>query len=88
MASSFALGSVAVGNMQKLVPLILEQINTRHDLQYLMLHSLKEVCLRLKSTFSVSFPHMIKLAVCSPSHKTDSEILEYQEYLTVGSLTY
>ena len=43
IAASLALGNVAVGNMHKLVPLILEKISTCVEIQYLLLHSLKEV---------------------------------------------
>jgi len=42
-AASFALGSIAVGNLQEYLPFILQEIGSRNKRQYLLLHSLKEV---------------------------------------------
>eukprot|EP00271_Cylindrocystis_brebissonii_P014460 TRINITY_DN35802_c0_g1_i1.p1 TRINITY_DN35802_c0_g1~~TRINITY_DN35802_c0_g1_i1.p1 ORF type:complete len:1264 (+),score=289.80 TRINITY_DN35802_c0_g1_i1:458-3793(+) len=42
-AASYALGSIAAGNHAKYLPFILSQINSQDKLQYLLLHSLKEV---------------------------------------------
>lgn len=42
-SASFALGSIAVGNLQEYLPFILEEIENRNKRQYLLLHSLKEI---------------------------------------------
>lgn len=42
-AASFALGNIAVGNLSQYLPFILGQIDSQSKLQYLLLHSLKEV---------------------------------------------
>lgn len=42
-AASFALGNIAVGNLAQYLSLILTQIDRQAKLQYLLLHSLKEV---------------------------------------------
>lgn len=42
-AGSFALGCVAVGNLNKFLPIILHEIESRNKRQYLVLHSLREV---------------------------------------------
>ncbi|CAG9132398.1 unnamed protein product [Plutella xylostella] len=41
-AASYALGSVAVGNLPELLPFILSEIDARPRRQYLLLHSLRE----------------------------------------------
>lgn len=46
-AASYALGSVAVGNLQEFLPFILNEIQSTPKRQYLLLHSLKEVCFLL-----------------------------------------
>lgn len=43
-AASYALGNIAVGNLPKYLPFILDQIDNQQKKQYLLLHSLKEVC--------------------------------------------
>ena len=43
VAASFALGNIAVGNLSKYLPFILNQIDSQSKQQYLLLHSLKEV---------------------------------------------
>ena len=43
-AASYALGNIAVGNLSKYLPFILDQIDNQQKKQYLLLHSLKEVC--------------------------------------------
>ncbi|XP_024525263.1 cullin-associated NEDD8-dissociated protein 1 isoform X2 [Selaginella moellendorffii] len=48
-AASYALGNVAVGNLSKYLPFILGQIDRQSKLQYLLLHSLKEVIARQSS---------------------------------------
>jgi hypothetical protein len=52
-AASYALGNIAVGNLSKYLPFILNQIDNQQKKQYLLLHSLKEVfrafCLNLIS---------------------------------------
>eukprot|EP00850_Spirogloea_muscicola_P001276 SM000004S15146 [mRNA] locus=s4:1584727:1593967:+ [translate_table: standard] len=45
-AASYSLGNVAVGNLAKYLPFILHQIDSHIKLQYLLLHSLKEVISR------------------------------------------
>ncbi|KAI5635757.1 TATA-binding protein interacting (TIP20) domain-containing protein [Phthorimaea operculella] len=42
-AASYALGSVAVGNLPKFLPFILQQIEAQPKRQYLLLHSLREI---------------------------------------------
>jgi len=42
-AASYALGNIAVGNLALYLPFILSQIDRQAKLQYLLLHSLKEV---------------------------------------------
>jgi len=42
-AASYALGNIAVGNLAQYLPFILIQIDRQAKLQYLLLHSLKEV---------------------------------------------
>lgn len=42
-AASYALGNVALGNLQEYLPFILHEIETQPRRQYLLLHSLKEV---------------------------------------------
>lgn len=42
-AASYALGNIAVGNLAQYLPFILNQIDRQAKLQYLLLHSLKEV---------------------------------------------
>ena len=42
-AASYALGNIAVGNLSKYLPFILDQIDHQQKKQYLLLHSLKEV---------------------------------------------
>jgi len=43
LAAAFALGSVAVGNLQVFLPLLLHELATRPKRQYLLLHALKIV---------------------------------------------
>uniref|UniRef100_A0A7N0ZXV2 Cullin-associated NEDD8-dissociated protein 1 n=1 Tax=Kalanchoe fedtschenkoi TaxID=63787 RepID=A0A7N0ZXV2_KALFE len=45
-AASYALGNIAVGNLTKYLPFILDQIENQQKKQYLLLHSLKEVIVR------------------------------------------
>lgn len=42
-AASYALGSIAVGNLQQYLPFVLQEIEAQPKRQYLLLHSLKEV---------------------------------------------
>lgn len=42
-AASYALGNIAIGNLALYLPFILSQIDRQAKLQYLLLHSLKEV---------------------------------------------
>jgi len=42
-ATSYALGSVACGNLAEFLPFVLNEIETQHKRQYLLLHSLKEI---------------------------------------------
>ncbi|CAM0946643.1 unnamed protein product [Alopecurus aequalis] len=45
-AASYALGNIAVGNLSKYLPFILDQIDSQQKKQYLLLLSLKEVIVR------------------------------------------
>ncbi|PWA68394.1 Armadillo-like helical [Artemisia annua] len=45
-AASYALGNIAVGNLPKYLPFILNQIDNQQKKQYLLLHSLKEAIVR------------------------------------------
>ncbi|KAK9134133.1 hypothetical protein Syun_013463 [Stephania yunnanensis] len=45
-AASYALGNIAVGNLSKYLPFVLDQIDNQQKKQYLLLHSLKEVIVR------------------------------------------
>jgi cullin-associated NEDD8-dissociated protein 1 len=45
-AASYALGNIAVGNLAQYLPFILNEIDRQAKLQYLLLHSLKEVIAR------------------------------------------
>ncbi|KAL3620764.1 Cullin-associated NEDD8-dissociated protein 1 [Castilleja foliolosa] len=45
-AASYALGNIAVGNLSKYLPFILDKIGNQQKKQYLLLHSLKEVIVR------------------------------------------
>ncbi|XP_044740859.1 cullin-associated NEDD8-dissociated protein 1 isoform X2 [Chrysoperla carnea] len=49
-AASYALGSVAVGNLPLYIPFILGEIETKPKRQYLLLHSLKEVITCMSAT--------------------------------------
>lgn len=51
-AASYALGSIAIGNLQQYLPFILQEIETQPKRQYLLLHSLKEVITYQSSTQS------------------------------------
>lgn len=42
-AASYALGNVSVGNLPKLLPFVLQEIDRQPKRQYLLLHSLKEI---------------------------------------------
>jgi len=42
-AASYALGNVTVGNLPKLLPFVLQEIEKQPKRQYLLLHSLKEI---------------------------------------------
>lgn len=42
-AASYALGSIAVGNLPQYLPFVLQEIETQPKRQYLLLHSLKEI---------------------------------------------
>ncbi|XP_021751471.1 cullin-associated NEDD8-dissociated protein 1-like [Chenopodium quinoa] len=53
-AASYALGNIAVGNLSKYLPFILDQIDHQQKKQYLLLHSLKEVIVR-QSTDKAEF---------------------------------
>eukprot|EP00484_Ammonia_sp_Unknown_P008564 CAMPEP_0197075724 /NCGR_PEP_ID=MMETSP1384-20130603/211754_1 /TAXON_ID=29189 /ORGANISM="Ammonia sp." /LENGTH=1301 /DNA_ID=CAMNT_0042514573 /DNA_START=883 /DNA_END=4788 /DNA_ORIENTATION=- len=49
-AASFALGNIAIGNMDKYVPSLIDMINKHADRQYLLLNSLKEIITHYSST--------------------------------------
>ena len=46
-AGSFCLGNVSVGCMDKYLPIVIEAIQANPNLQYLLLHSLKEIIKRI-----------------------------------------
>uniref|UniRef100_A0A6G1SA80 Cullin-associated NEDD8-dissociated protein 1 n=1 Tax=Aceria tosichella TaxID=561515 RepID=A0A6G1SA80_9ACAR len=61
-AGSFALGCIAVGNMNVFLPIILHEIESRNKRQYLILHSLREVITaghleQLESIWSLLMKH-------------------------------
>lgn len=66
-AASYALGNIAVGNLSKYLPFILDQIDNQQKKQYLLLHSLKEVGYRticqLWSLLSFSIIYVSELAL-------------------------
>lgn len=69
-AASYALGNIAVGNLSKYLPFILDQIDNQQKKQYLLLHSLKEVC-SFNNKIASEFPSLISDSVASsPSHET------------------
>ncbi len=47
-AASYALGNISLGNLGEYLPFVLNEIETQQKKQYLLLHSLKEVCARAK----------------------------------------
>jgi len=49
-AASFALGNIAVGNMEKYVPSLIEMIQQHSDRTYLLLNSLKEIITHYSTT--------------------------------------
>eukprot|EP00898_Chlorokybus_atmophyticus_P001722 jgi/Chlat1/2550/Chrsp175S02405 len=54
IAASYALGNIASGNLPKYLPFILNKIEAEPKLQYLLLHSLKEVISRQASHTAAS----------------------------------
>ena len=71
-AASYALGNIAVSNLSKYLPFILDQIDNQQKKQYLLLHSLKEVCLYIYIYI------YIKLKVISSNHVSFSNLLNMQ----------
>lgn len=55
-AASYALGNIAVGNLSKYLPFILDQIDNQQKKQYLLLHSLKEVYFYLNFDLKMHSP--------------------------------
>ena len=53
-AASYALGNIAIGNMNKYVPALISMINKHSDRQYLLLNSLKEIISHYSSTSELS----------------------------------
>lgn len=49
-AASYAFGSITIGNLQHYLPFVLTEIETTPKLQYVLLHSLKEVITCLSAT--------------------------------------
>lgn len=62
-AASYALGNIAVGNLSKYLPFILDQIDNQQKKQYLLLHSLKEVSFLLKSLISLIYMVVLHCAL-------------------------
>jgi len=52
-AASFALGNVAVGNVEKFLPSVLKEIKETPKKQYLLMHSLEEIITRSTGTEGV-----------------------------------
>ena len=44
-AASYALGNISLGNLKEYLPFVLKEIESQPKRQYLLLHSLKEVCM-------------------------------------------
>jgi len=53
-AASYALGNIAVGNMKKYVPALMQMIKSYQDRQYLLLNSLKEIITYYSSNSKLS----------------------------------
>lgn len=49
-AASYTLGNIAIGNLPEYLPFILQEIEAQPKRQYLLLHSLKEVKIKLLCT--------------------------------------
>jgi len=49
-AASFALGNVAVGSLKKYLPQVLDEIKKSPKTKYLLLHSLREIIVRLSNS--------------------------------------
>lgn len=59
-AASYALGSIAVGNLPEYLPFVLQEISSSKR-QYLLLHSLKEIISEEKH---ITFPVCVCVCVC------------------------
>lgn len=62
--ASQALGAVGAGNIEKYLPILLDEIKSQPKRQYLMLHSLKEVNLSDFFTLIIDF-----LGHCQSEHR-------------------
>jgi hypothetical protein len=62
-AASYALGSIAIGNLQQYLPFILTEDEEEPRRQYLLLHSLKEVSV-IKKNLLIVFLYKLKLMFC------------------------
>ncbi|XLR34414.1 hypothetical protein S83_062314 [Arachis hypogaea] len=63
--ASYALGNIAVGNLPKYLPFILDQIDNRQKKQYLLFHSLKEEVMGQEFSHEglvASIYHMIRMS--------------------------
>lgn len=77
-AASYALGSVAVGNLPLYIPFILKEIETQPKRQYLLLHSLKEVFFKQPSKshrIQLIFFFIFKVITCMSSTPSGVELL-------------
>eukprot|EP00127_Corallochytrium_limacisporum_P001356 Clim_evm12s53 gene=Clim_evmTU12s53 len=75
-AASFALGTLAAGNLEKYLPYILQTIEQHPDKQYLLLHSLKEVIISLATSgedASMLHNHMEQIWTMLFAHSEDKE---------------
>lgn len=54
-SASYALGGVAIGNLQQYLPFVLNEIESQPKRQYLLLHSLKEVRWRDRGLVTADF---------------------------------
>jgi len=56
-AAAYAFGSVAIGNLPKFLPALLQEMAQQPKKQYLLLHALKEVLLLMMMMMSCALIH-------------------------------
>ncbi|KAH3767418.1 cullin-associated NEDD8-dissociated protein 1 [Pelomyxa schiedti] len=74
-AASFALGNVAVGSMERLLPFVLAEIGKQPHRQYLLLHSIREIIIRQSSQEGLQIlkPHLPALLKLLCAHCESDE---------------